>query len=215
MEEHSISKLIGTPPGYVGYDEEGQLTEKVRRNPYGIVLLDEFEKAHPKVANLFLQLFSDGRLTDSKGRTVDFKNTLIILTSNIGVTEKPSVGFNSEAKESKTVESLEKVYPPEFLNRLDDIITFKQLTADDIEKIVDLKIDEYKVSLLSKGIELKLKEEAKSYLAKKGYSPTMGARPLSRIITKEIEDLIVDYLLENEEVEQLVVTEQDGELQIA
>lgn len=218
MEEHSISKLIGTPPGFIGHDEEGQLTEKIRRNPYSIILLDEFEKSHPKVSNLFLQLFDDGRLTDSKGRTVDFRNTLIILTSNIGVKESRHVGFNSDqnkVNEDKTNSALEKNYPPEFLNRIDEVITFNELRQDDIEKIVDLRINEYQVSLLEKGIELKLEEDAKTYLATKGYSSSMGARPLSRIITREVEDLIIDHMLMNEDIHTLVLTEKDGELQIS
>lgn len=218
MEEHSISKLIGSPPGFVGHEEEGQLTEKIRRNPYSIVLLDEFEKSHPKVANLFLQAFDDGRLTDSKGRTIDFRNTLIILTSNIGVTESRYVGFNSDQQkvnEDKTSSALEKNYPPEFLNRIDEVITFNELKQHDIEKIVDLRINEYQVSLLEKGIELKLEDDAKSYLATKGYSSSMGARPLSRIITREVEDLIIDHMLMNENIHTLVLTEKDGELQIS
>lgn len=215
MEEHSLSKLIGSPPGYIGHEDEGQLTEKIRRNPYSIILLDEFEKAHTNITNLFLQLFDDGRLTDSKGRTIDFKNTIIILTSNIGVKEKQNVGFGSMPKETKTMEALEKAYPPEFLNRIDEIVTFKQLTEQDIIKIVDIRIKEYQESLKDKGIEFKIEQGAKSYLAKKGYSPTLGARPLARVITREIEDLIVDHILENDKPDSLVVTELEGKLQIS
>lgn len=215
MEEHSVSKLIGSPPGYKG-DEEGQLTEKVRRNPYSIILLDEFEKAHPKIANIFLQLFAEGRLTDSKGRTVDFKNTIIILTSNIGVGDiQKVVGFGSEPIIGDTVTALKKTFSPEFINRIDETITFNQLTKENIDEIVELRINEYQKSLLSKGIELKLNDDAKSYLAKEGYSPTLGARPLSRIITKEIEDLVVDHLLLNDDIDTLLITETDGHLQVS
>lgn len=215
MEEHSVAKLIGSPPGYKG-EEEGQLTEKVRRNPHSIILLDEFEKAHPKIANIFLQLFAEGRLTDSKGKTVDFKNTIIILTSNIGVGDiQKVVGFGSEPIIGDTVTALKKTFSPEFINRIDETITFNQLTKKNIVEIVELRLKEYQESLLSKGIELKLNDDAKSYLAKEGYSPTLGARPLSRIITKEIEDLVVDHLLLNDDIDTLFITETNGHLQVS
>ncbi|MCK2000108.1 ATP-dependent Clp protease ATP-binding subunit [[Brevibacterium] frigoritolerans] len=216
MDKHSVSKLIGTAPGFIGYEEEGQLTEKVRNNPYSIVLLDEFEKAHPEIANVFLQLFGEGHLTDSKGRTVDFKNTIFILTSNIGVGEiQKVVGFGSEPIFGDTITALEKAYRPEFINRIDEVITFNSLSKENIAEILELRLNEYQKSLLSKGIELKLNDDAKRYLVKEGYSPTMGARPLSRIITKEIEDLVVDHLLLNDDIETLFITETNGHLQIS
>ncbi|MGN5650600.1 AAA family ATPase [Bacillus sp. Brlt_9] len=215
MGNNSFSKLIGAEPGLIGYDEEGILTKKVRQNPYSIILLDEFEKAHPSVADLLLQVFSEGRLTDSKGRTVDFSNTIIVLTSNVGVQEKPQVGFGATSAEDKTMKALQAYYKPEFLNRIDEFITFNSLTSEDMIKIVDIKLMDYKTSLSSKGIELNVDENAKSYLAKKGYDPSMGARPLNRIITREMEDLIVDHLIENDECKHLLVEESNGRLLIA
>ncbi|MED2737451.1 ATP-dependent Clp protease ATP-binding subunit [Bacillus toyonensis] len=215
MDNNSFSKLIGAAPGLIGYDEEGILTKKVRQNPYSIVLLDEFEKAHPSISDLLLQTFSEGRLTDSKGRIVDFSNTIIILTSNLGVQEKPQVGFGATSAEDKTMKALQAYYKPEFLNRIDEFITFNSLSSEDMIKIVDMKLIDYKTSLSIKGIELKVDENAKSYLAKKGYDPSMGARPLNRIITREMEDLIVDHLIENDECTHLLVEESNGKLKIA
>ncbi|MGF7535707.1 ATP-dependent Clp protease ATP-binding subunit [Bacillus mexicanus] len=221
MEEHSTSKLIGSPPGYVGHEEEGLLTEKVRRNPYSIILLDEFEKAHHKISNLFLQVFDDGRLTDSKGRVIDFKNTLIILTSNIGVQEKSKLGFNGdtnevERKSSKIKEALRSSYSPEFLNRIDELIVFNQLNETDISQILDLRIDEYQKTLLKdQGIELTLDQDAKSLLIEKGFDPAMGARPLARVITSEMEDLIIDHILTNDNLTSIRITQEEGRLQIA
>ena len=218
MEKHSISKLVGSPPGYIGHDEEGELTEKIRRNPFSVILLDEFEKAHPAVSNLFLQVFDDGRLTDTKGRVVDFSNTIIIMTSNIGTVEvKKQLGFSSTTpavENSHTLDSLKKMYRPEFLNRIDEIITFKELTKDDLLKIVELQINQLKDSLAEQNISIELNQEAKELLVKKGHQPALGARPLKRVITREVEDLLVDYVLEQENLSVVNIQVKDDKLVI-
>lgn len=205
MEKHAVSKLIGSPPGYVGYDESGQLTEAVRHRPYSVVLFDEIEKAHPEVFNLLLQVLDNGRLTDSKGRVVNFKNTIIILTSNIGsefVTKMAGIGFtNSDSKEAyaetkqKIRERLKEHFRPEFLNRLDEIIIFDSLPADVIRNIVRIQIDSVKDRLLQKGIKLVVSETAADYLAKEGYSPEYGARPLRRLIQNKILNPVAEVLI--------------------
>ena len=199
-EPHSISKLIGSPPGYVGYDEAGQLTEKVRRNPYSLILFDEIEKAHPDVLHAFLQILDDGRLTDSKGRTVSFKDTVIIMTSNAGTgASTASVGFGAEAN-NKTHSVLNKLgdyFKPEFLNRFDDIVEFNQLSKDDLKKIVSLMLDNVNKMLKNRGITIDVSDAAKDKLVEKGYNPEMGARPLRRVIQEEVEDKVADYYLNN------------------
>ncbi|MGE5654355.1 MAG: ATP-dependent Clp protease ATP-binding subunit [Bacillota bacterium] len=207
MERHNASRLVGAPPGYVGYDEGGQLTEKVRRRPYSVVLLDEVEKAHPEVFNILLQVLEDGRLTDSKGRTVDFRNTLIIMTSNAGaetIRRDTSVGFRLqddqqqsgyEKMKDKVMDELRRVFRPEFLNRLDEIIVFHQLTEAEIGKIVDLMVAEVAERLREFQMELDVSAEAKALLAKEGYDPVYGARPLRRAIQRRIEDQLSEEIL--------------------
>jgi ATP-dependent Clp protease ATP-binding subunit ClpE len=217
MEKHSISKLVGSPPGYIGHDEEGELTEKIRRNPFSVILLDEYEKAHPAVSNLFLQVFDDGRLTDTKGRVVDFSNTIIIMTSNIGTVEVKTLGFGSTVPavaNDHTLASLKKMYRPEFLNRIDEIITFKELTENDLLKIVDLQINQLKESLAEQNINIELNQEAKELLVKKGHQPSLGARPLKRVITREVEDLLVDYVLEQDNLSVINIQVKDDKLVI-
>jgi ATP-dependent Clp protease ATP-binding subunit ClpC len=197
MEKHSVSKLIGSPPGYVGHDEGGSITEKVRHRPYAVILLDEVEKAHPEVFNVLLQVLDSGHLTDSKGRKVNFKNTVIIMTSNIGsehISRMSSFGFTSDHGEAaqyiqakdKVMESLKQYFRPEFLNRLDEIITFDLLSPEAIAEIVGLQVIDVVERLKKKEIELTITKEVSDYLAKEGYDPKFGARPLRRLIQSKI-----------------------------
>ncbi len=207
MEKFSISRLIGAPPGYVGYEEGGQLTERVRRKPYSVVLLDEIEKAHPDVYNILLQVLDDGQLTDSLGRKVDFKNTLIIMTSNIGVRQLKDfgqgVGFVTKARRDSAEEhskgiirdALKKTFAPEFLNRIDDVIIFNSLEKDEIFQIIDISLKDVYKRLENLGFELILSKKAKEFVAEKGYDPAFGARPLNRAIQKYIEDPLAEFLL--------------------
>ncbi len=209
MEKHSVSRLIGSPPGYIGHDEGGQLTESVRRKPYSVILFDEIEKAHPDVFNALLQILDDGRLTDSKGRTVDFKNTVIIMTSNVGATsiKKQSVlGFTTgdnieedeyEKMKETITEELKRTFRPEFLNRLDEVIVFHSLKEDDILSIVELMVKDLEKRLLKMDIKIKVTDKTKEYIAKKGFDPVYGARPLERIIRKMIEDRLAEELLKD------------------
>ncbi len=207
MERHSVSKLIGSPPGYVGYDESGQLTEAVRHRPYAVVLFDEIEKAHPEVFNMLLQVIDEGRLTDGKGRAVNFKNTIIILTSNIGsqfVEKMESIGFSNNSKKDdysnmkeKVMESLKDNFRPEFLNRLDEIIVFDVLSPESIAEIVKLRVQVVKDRLMSKGIEFEITPEALSYLSTEGYNPHYGARPLNRLIQNKILNPVASYIIGN------------------
>ncbi|WP_456456857.1 ATP-dependent Clp protease ATP-binding subunit [Thermovibrio sp.] len=201
MEKHAVSKLIGAPPGYVGYEEGGQLTEAVRRKPYSVILLDEIEKAHPDVFNILLQILDDGRLTDAKGRTVDFSNTVIIMTSNVGSEylmnlSKEEFEKNYDKIKEQIMEELKKRFRPEFLNRIDEIIIFHPLAEEEIKKIVDLLINKLNKRLEERGIKVKLTEKAKSELAKRGYVPEFGARPLRRTIQREIETPLSVKILE-------------------
>lgn len=206
MEKHSTARLVGAPPGYVGYDEGGQLTEKVRRKPYSVILLDEIEKAHPDVFNILLQVLDDGRLTDSKGRTVDFRNTVVIMTSNVGanlIKKNTTLGFTagdeSERKyqdmKDKVMDELKKSFRPEFLNRIDEVIVFHSLEQEHIEQIVSLMTDELRKRLREQSIDFVLTEEAKKILAKEGFDPAYGARPLRRAIQRHIEDKLSEELL--------------------
>lgn len=204
MEKHSVSKLIGAPPGYIGYDEAGQLTEKIRRKPYSVVLFDEIEKAHPDVFNMLLQILEDGRLTDAKGRVVSFKNTIIIMTSNVGTSEiskMRSVGFassdNSEYQnmKDKIMDALKKQFRPEFLNRIDEIIVFHSLNKEHTAKIVNIMIDKLNAKLADRNIRLRLTDKAMQYLIDAGYDPEYGARPLRRLVQREIEDKLSESLL--------------------
>ncbi len=210
MEAHTVSKLIGSPPGYVGYDDGGQLTERVRRKPYSVILFDEIEKAHPDVFNLLLQILDDGRLTDSHGRLVNFENTIIIMTSNAGTTLKSSgFGFGSEgyiALESRVQSVLKEMFRPEFLNRIDEIIVFQELTKEEIRKIVDLMLKELSDQLKDKGVDLEVTDAAKDQLAAEGYDSKYGARPLRKTIQRRLEDPLSDLYLMGKLTDVLKVT---------
>ncbi|MDY0406867.1 ATP-dependent Clp protease ATP-binding subunit [Virgibacillus sp. 179-BFC.A HS] len=201
MEKHSVSKIIGSPPGYVGHEEAGQLTERVRRNPYSIILLDEIEKAHPDVQNMFLQIMEDGHLTDSHGRKVSFKDTVIIMTSNAGTGVKQiNVGFNTSSHESiATLENLSDYFKPEFLNRFDSIIEFNELGEDDLVHIVDLLLDDLQSRVSDSNMHITISDAAKHHLAHIGYDKRFGARPLRRVIQDKIEDPLTDLILESDE----------------
>jgi len=191
MEKHAVSRLIGAPPGYVGYDEGGQLTETVRRRPYSVVLFDEIEKAHPDVFNVLLQLLDDRRLTDDQGRTVDFRNTVIIMTSNVGSQFIATGG--EEGKEAREVEQavqaeLRRTFRPEFLNRVDEIVMFRQLGREQLDRIVEFQIERFRKLLRDKELDIELTPEARTFLADKGYDPIYGARPLKRAIMKYLQD---------------------------
>ncbi|MEC1682987.1 ATP-dependent protease ATP-binding subunit ClpE [Bacillus mojavensis] len=218
MEKHAVSKIIGSPPGYIGHEEAGQLTEKVRRNPYSIVLLDEIEKAHPDVQHMFLQIMEDGRLTDSQGRTVSFKDTVIIMTSNAGTGEKQTkVGFQSEdsvIEEQTLINSLSMFFKPEFLNRFDSIIEFRSLEKEHLVKIVSLLLGELKKTLAERSISLSFSDEAKEKIAELGYHPSFGARPLRRTIQELIEDEMTDLLLDNNEIASFHVTVEDDNIKV-
>jgi ATP-dependent Clp protease ATP-binding subunit ClpC len=215
MEKFSVSRLVGAPPGYVGYEEGGQLTEKVRRKPYSVVLLDEIEKAHPDVFNILLQVFDDGILTDSLGRRVDFKNTIIIMTSNIGTRDlKKSGGFGfgtdtakhtTEGIKSTIEEALKRVFNPEFLNRLDDTIIFHSLDKHHIMQIVDIQMRDLLKRVTAMGISIELTKPAKEFLADKGYDPAYGARPLRRALQKYLEDPVAEELLKGKYPEGTVI----------
>ena len=200
MEKHSVAKLVGAPPGYVGYDEAGQLTERVRRNPYSLILLDEVEKAHPDVMHMFLQVLDDGRLTDGQGRTVSFKDTIIIMTSNAGTGKaEASVGFGAarEGRTNSVLGELGNFFSPEFMNRFDGIIEFQALSKDNLLQIVNLMLDDVNQRLATNDIHLDVTEKVKEKLVDLGYDPKMGARPLRRTIQDHIEDAITDFYLEN------------------
>lgn len=217
MEKHSVSKLIGSPPGYVGHDEAGQLTEKVRRNPYSIILLDEIEKAHPDVQHMFLQILEDGRLTDSQGRTVSFKDTVIIMTSNAGVGHKTiKVGFDQSTavNESSILDSLGGFFKPEFLNRFDSIIEFRALEKEHLLQIVNLMLTELKDVLSEQNIRLEVEAEVKEKLAELGYHPAFGARPLRRSIQEQLEDSIADFILEEPNATELKAVIENDDITI-
>ena len=206
MEKHSVAKLVGAPPGYVGYDEAGQLTERVRRNPYSLILLDEVEKAHPDVMHMFLQVLDDGRLTDGQGRTVSFKDTIIIMTSNAGTGKaEASVGFGAarEGRTNSVLGELGNFFSPEFMNRFDGIIEFQALSKDNLLQIVNLMLDDVNQRLATNGIHLDVTEKVKEKLVDLGYDPKMGARPLRRTIQDHIEDAITDFYLENPNEKEL------------
>jgi ATP-dependent Clp protease ATP-binding subunit ClpC len=222
MEKHAVSKMIGSPPGYVGYNEGGQLTEAVRRKPYSVVLFDEIEKAHPDAFNIMLQILEDGRLTDAKGRVVDFKNTIIILTSNIGaraIEKGQSLGFQSgsdtENKYRKmkdvVMEELKNNFRPEFINRIDEIIVFHPLTQDEITAIVDVMLKEVRTRLQEQEYDLELTPEVHAMLAKDGYNPSYGARPLRRAIQRLIEDPLAEEILTGTLKKGVIVAKRDGE----
>ena len=209
MEKHSVSRLVGSPPGYVGYDEGGQLTEAVRRKPYSVLLLDEIEKAHPDVFNILLQILEDGKLTDAQGRKVDFRNTIVIMTSNIGaaqISKNQSLGFaigdeqglSYEDMKSRVMGELKKVFRPELLNRIDEIIVFHKLEKSEILQIVDLMMKRLRDQMSVHGAMVELTQEAKELLVEEGYDPAMGARPLRRAIQRLVEDPLADFVLGRE-----------------
>jgi ATP-dependent Clp protease ATP-binding subunit ClpC len=210
MEKHAVSRLVGSPPGYIGYDEGGQLTEAVRRKPYSVLLLDEIEKAHPDVFNILLQILEDGRLTDAQGRTVDFRHAIVIMTSNIGASEiarntplgfsvsDDETGMTYEDMKSRIMGDLKKVFRPEFLNRIDDVIVFHKLQKEEIRHIVELLLRRIRESMAERELQLELSDEAKDFLVEKGWDPAMGARPLRRAIQRFIEDPLADFVLRSE-----------------
>jgi len=202
MEKHAVARLIGAPPGYVGYEEGGQLTEAVRRRPYCVVLFDEIEKAHSDVFNVFLQILDDGRLTDSQGRTVDFRNTIIIMTSNIGspllIENASESGEIAEPIRKQVLVELRRHFRPEFLNRVDETVLFKPLTLADIKKIVGLQLDLLRARLADRHIELVLSDAAKEHIAREGYDPVYGARPLKRFLQRAVETTLSRKLIAGE-----------------
>ena len=211
MEKHSVSRLIGSPPGYVGFEDGGQLTELVRHRPYSLILFDEIEKAHPEVFNILLQILDNGRLTDSKGKIVNFKNSIILLTSNVGsqyFKAMSNIGFSSandnqqemaeEGFRGKVSESLKRTFKPEFLNRLDEVIIFNALTKKEIEKIVDLQIEQVKDRLKERGITINVDAAARKYILENGFDPEYGARPIRRLIQKTILDKLADKIIGGE-----------------
>jgi ATP-dependent Clp protease ATP-binding subunit ClpB len=198
MEKHSVSRLIGAPPGYIGHDEGGQLTEAVRRRPYSVILFDEIEKAHNDVFNVFLQILDDGRLTDSKGRTVDFKNTVIIMTSNLGSHLLADHSIGRDRLEELLQRELRKVFRPEFLNRIDEVITFRSLTEEDLDRIIEIQLRRLNARLAEQHLRLALTEAAKRHIAREGYDPDFGARPLKRVLQRQVEDLLAPKILGGE-----------------
>ena len=213
MEKHTVSRLVGAPPGYVGYEEGGQLTEAVRRRPYAVILLDEIEKAHPDVFNTLLQVMDDGRLTDGQGRTVSFTNTILIMTSNVGSQEIAGEVVDEKIRE-QVDEILATTFKPEFLNRIDDKVIFHRLSREDIDRIVDLQIKDLMGRVAEKDIEVDLTDDARTLLGNLGYDPTYGARPLKRVIQKRLVDPFALKLLEGEfsEGDRVIVGTADGEL---
>jgi ATP-dependent Clp protease ATP-binding subunit ClpB len=213
MEKHSVARLIGAPPGYVGYDEGGYLTEAVRRHPYSVILFDEIEKAHPDVFNALLQILDDGRMTDGKGRTVDFKNTVLIMTSNVGSQWISELKDKGEMEE-RVLEVLRGTFRPEFLNRIDETIIFNSLGVEEIKKIIDIQMGFLRKRLEDKKISLDITDNAKEYLAKTGFDPVYGARPLKRSIQRLIQDPLAIKMLEGSIVEggRVVVDAEGGEI---
>jgi len=197
MEKHSVARLIGAPPGYVGYEEGGALTEAVRRRPYQLVLFDEIEKAHADVFNVLLQVLDDGRLTDGQGRTVDFRNTIIIMTSNLGAEFLTDLkeGQESAVVRDEVMAVVRAAFRPEFLNRIDEIVLFNRLKAEEMGAIVDIQLHHLQKLLTSRHITLTLDDDARDWLAKKGYDPTYGARPLKRVLQKELQDPLAEKIL--------------------
>jgi ATP-dependent Clp protease ATP-binding subunit ClpC len=209
MERHNVARLVGAPPGYVGYDDAGQLTETIRRRPYSIVVLDEIEKAHPEAFNMLLQIMEEGQLSDARGRKVDFSNTIVVMTSNVGaqmIKQRTSMGFarptgssdgysDYDEMRDKLLDRLKRTFRPEFLNRVDKVIVFHALTKEDIGKIVDLELDKVRKRLAESDLQMWVTEDAKALLAKKGYSEEYGARPLRRVIQNQVEDTLSDAIL--------------------
>ncbi len=218
MEKHSVAKLIGSPPGYIGYDDAGQLTEKVRRRPYSVVLFDEVEKAHPEVLNVLLQIMDDGRVSDSHGKVVSFENTVLVMTSNLGSDWKSEgIGFvreKSARSESKLTDALKRHFRPEFLNRVDEIVVFESLTRDELMRILDLMLSDLNDMLAEKGMGLEVSPEAKELLLERGYDERLGARPLRRAISRNLQDKLADIIISGERKEKLRAVVKDGEIAI-
>ncbi|WP_312093041.1 AAA family ATPase, partial [Aminipila sp.] len=215
MEKHSVSRLVGAPPGYVGYDEGGQLTEAVRRRPYSVILFDEIEKAHPDVFNILLQLLDDGRLTDNQGRTVDFKNTIVIMTSNIGspylIDNINQDGTIDQQVKDQVSDEMKKYFKPEFLNRIDDIVVFSPLTEEQIVKIIDISMISLKERLADKNITIELTDSAKKLIAKESYTPVYGARPVKRYLQKHVETEIAAMIIRNQVTDgSKLILDSDG-----
>ena len=225
MEKHTVSRLVGSPPGYVGFDDGGQLTKAVRQRPYSVVLFDEIEKAHPDVFNILLQILEEGRLTDAQGRTVDFRNTVIIMTSNVGardITTTTTLGFSNSGQnglsdkeiKSRVMHELKNAFRPEFLNRIDEIIVFKSLTEDEIVQIVDLMVAELRERMIAQNMTINLDDAAKRLVAKEGTDTAFGARPLRRAIQRMLEDPLSEQILEGRWTSGSVVdvtVSEDGE----
>jgi ATP-dependent Clp protease ATP-binding subunit ClpB len=215
MEKHSVARLIGAPPGYVGYDEGGYLTEAVRRHPYSVVLFDEIEKAHPEVFNALLQILDDGRMTDGKGRTVDFKNTVLIMTSNVGSQWINDVrGEDAKVLEKKVMDALRNTFRPEFLNRIDDTIIFNSLGREEIKRIVDIQLNLLRKRLSEAKITLELTDRALEFLADTGFDPVYGARPLKRAIQRHVQDTLSMKILDGSitEGDKVLMDVKDGKV---
>jgi ATP-dependent Clp protease ATP-binding subunit ClpB len=217
MEKHAVARMIGAPPGYIGYEEGGQLTEAVRRLPYSVVLFDEIEKSHPDVFNVLLQILDDGRLTDSKGRVVDFKNTVLIMTSNLGSRAIQAATENPLADREIRTEVLQVLrdhFKPEFLNRIDDIVVFKQLGREEIAQIIDVQLEKLRKTLEERGITIELEQSAKDLLIEEGYDPVYGARPLKRAIQTRIQNPLAVSLLKGDIAsgQTVRVSAEDGEM---
>jgi ATP-dependent Clp protease ATP-binding subunit ClpB len=220
MEKHAVARMIGAPPGYIGYEEGGQLTEAVRRRPYSVVLFDEIEKAHPDVFNVLLQILDDGRLTDSKGRVVDFKNTVLIMTSNLGsreiqsAAENPLVDHNIE---KDVLQVLRDHFKPEFLNRIDDIVVFEQLSRDEIAQIIDVQLERLRANLAERGIKIELDDAARDLIVQEGYDPVYGARPLRRAIQTLVQNPLAVSLLKGDIAsgQTVKVSAADGEMKFS
>ena len=212
-EKHSVSRLVGAPPGYVGYDEGGQLTEAVRRRPYSVVLLDEVEKAHPEVFDILLQVLDDGRLTDGQGRTVDFRNVILILTSNLGSQFLVDPTLDEAAKRESVMSVVRGAFKPEFLNRLDEIVQFDALTVAELTRIVDLQVESLQARLTDRRLTLEVSDAAKAWLAATGFDPAYGARPLRRLVQREIGDRLARGILAGEiaDGDTVVVDRVEGE----
>jgi ATP-dependent Clp protease ATP-binding subunit ClpB len=217
MEKHAVARMIGAPPGYVGYEEGGQLTEAVRRRPYSVVLFDEIEKAHSDVFNVLLQILDDGRLTDSKGRTVDFKNTVLIMTSNLGSREIQDLSEDEKQVRDAVMEVLREHFKPEFLNRIDDIVVFHRLSREQIAQIIDVQLERLRAMLHERGVSLVLEDSARQLLASEGYDPNFGARPLKRAIQTLIQNPLAMKLLRGEiqPGQTVIVSAGDGEMKFA
>jgi ATP-dependent Clp protease ATP-binding subunit ClpB len=217
MEKHAVARMIGAPPGYIGYEEGGQLTEAVRRRPYAVILFDEIEKAHPDVFNVLLQILDDGRLTDSKGRTVDFKNTVLIMTSNLGSREIQELDGDEKQVREAVTQVLHEHFKPEFLNRIDDIVVFHRLSREEIAKIIDVQLERLRLMLHERNISLVLEDSARELLAREGYDPNFGARPLKRAIQTMIQNPLAMKLLNGEVLagQTVFVSARDGEMQFS